>query len=113
MSWVTGGGRAQSRMAQTRTAQSRPDGARARQTMAEGIVAQLGEHRLCKPGVVGSSPIISTRRDERARDASHTVNAAHGVVAEVGSNVSGLTGQRALCRGALCRANGIQLRHAA
>ena len=25
-----------------------------------GAVAQLGEHRLCKPGVVGSSPIIST-----------------------------------------------------
>lgn len=25
-----------------------------------GDVAQLGEHRLCKPGVVGSSPIVST-----------------------------------------------------
>ena len=24
-----------------------------------GAVAQLGEHRLCKPGVVGSSPIRS------------------------------------------------------
>jgi hypothetical protein len=25
-----------------------------------GDVAQLGEHRLCKPGVTGSSPVIST-----------------------------------------------------
>ena len=25
-----------------------------------GAVAQLGEHRLCKPGVVGSIPISST-----------------------------------------------------
>ncbi len=25
-----------------------------------GDVAQLEEHRLCKPGVVGSSPIVST-----------------------------------------------------
>ena len=27
-----------------------------------GDVAQLEEHRLCKPGVVGSSPIVSTVR---------------------------------------------------
>lgn len=26
-----------------------------------GDVAQLGEHRLCKPGVEGSSPFVSTR----------------------------------------------------
>jgi hypothetical protein len=26
----------------------------------QGDVAQLEEHRLCKPGVVGSSPIVST-----------------------------------------------------
>ncbi len=25
-----------------------------------GDVAQLGEHRLCKPGVGGSSPLVST-----------------------------------------------------
>lgn len=25
-----------------------------------GDVAQLAEHRLCKPGVVGSNPIVST-----------------------------------------------------
>ena len=28
---------------------------------AHGDVAQLGEHRLCKPRVVGSSPIVSTK----------------------------------------------------
>ena len=28
---------------------------------AHGDVAQLGEHRLCKPGVEGSSPFVSTR----------------------------------------------------
>ena len=25
-----------------------------------GDVAQLGEHRLCKPGVAGSTPVVST-----------------------------------------------------
>ena len=29
------------------------------QSLHFGAVAQLGEHRLCKPGVVGSSPIRS------------------------------------------------------
>ncbi len=29
------------------------------QSLDFGAVAQLGEHRLCKPGVVGSSPIRS------------------------------------------------------
>ena len=35
-----------------------------------GGVAQLGEHLLCKQGVMGSSPIISTKRsgDGRAPD---------------------------------------------
>ena len=28
-----------------------------------GDVAQLGEHRLCKPGVGGSSPLVSTGRN--------------------------------------------------
>ena len=28
--------------------------------MELGDVAQLGEHRLCKPGVGGSSPLVST-----------------------------------------------------
>ena len=29
-------------------------------TLAHGDVAQLGEHGLCKPGVGGSSPLVST-----------------------------------------------------
>ena len=29
-----------------------------------GDVAQLGEHRLCKPGVGGSSPPISRKENE-------------------------------------------------
>jgi hypothetical protein len=32
-----------------------------------GDVAQLEEHRLCKPGVVGSSPIVSTVMCEGGR----------------------------------------------
>ena len=31
-------------------------------THANGGVAQLGEHLLCKQGVIGSIPIISTSR---------------------------------------------------
>src|SRR5689334_1465930 len=31
-----------------------------------GALAQLGEHRLCKAGVKGSSPLRSTRRKRRA-----------------------------------------------
>ena len=34
---------------------------------AVGGVAQLGEHLLCKQGVVGSNPIVSTKRARRAR----------------------------------------------
>ena len=30
-------------------------------TNSQGDVAQLGEHRLCKAGVRGSSPLVSTR----------------------------------------------------
>ena len=37
----------------------RPSGS-VRGRLNSGDVAQLGEHRLCKPGVVGSSPIVST-----------------------------------------------------
>ncbi len=33
-----------------------------------GDVAQLGEHLLCKQGVAGSNPVISTTREETARD---------------------------------------------
>ncbi len=32
-----------------------------------GAVAQLGEHRLCKPGVAGSIPVRSTSIRNRTR----------------------------------------------
>ena len=31
-------------------------------TRVDGGIAQLGEHLLCKQGVIGSSPIISTKK---------------------------------------------------
>jgi hypothetical protein len=36
-------------------------GLKATPTFSKGAVAQLGEHLLCKQGVVGSIPISSTR----------------------------------------------------
>ena len=33
---------------------------------ARGDVAQLGEHRLCKPEVTGSSPVVSTTQNQEA-----------------------------------------------
>ena len=35
--------------------------------MIYGGVAQLGEHLPCKQGVMGSNPIISTRRSEASQ----------------------------------------------
>ena len=35
------------------------------QLRTDGDVAQLGEHLLCKEGVRGSSPLISTTSDNR------------------------------------------------
>ena len=40
---------------------------------ARGAVAQLGEHLLCKQGVVGSIPISSTTRPRAVGDASSWV----------------------------------------
>ena len=36
-----------------------------RKPIHRGGVAQLGEHLLCKQGVIGSNPFISTRSIER------------------------------------------------
>ena len=36
-------------------------------THANGGVAQLGEHLLCKQGVIGSIPFISTTRKGRGQ----------------------------------------------
>jgi hypothetical protein len=55
------------------------------QASANGAIAQLGEHLLCKQGVVGSIPTGSTipgqATDESFR--SVTANPAHGSVAQV------------------------------
>src|SRR5207247_8841041 len=37
-----------------------------------GDVAQLGEHLLCKQGVAGSNPVISTRRDRPISSEFHS-----------------------------------------
>jgi hypothetical protein len=43
-------------------------GARRSFATGHGAVAQLGEHLLCKQGVVGSSPISSTKDARRERE---------------------------------------------
>jgi hypothetical protein len=95
---------------------------------ASGRVAQLGEHRLCKPGVVGSIPTVSTcelferrnpsrcsgphqkvaqvvtaRRDEhllRGREVRSS-RQAHNLDI-VGSNPTPATERRAWCAGRAC-----------
>ena len=50
-----------------------------------GGVAQLGEHLPCKQGVMGSIPIISTKRTESSptvRETRYTEN-LHGLIAQV------------------------------
>ena len=43
-----------------------------------GGIAQLGEHLLCKQGVIGSIPIISTKG---RKDTDHT-SLKHGLIAQ-------------------------------
>ena len=47
--------------------------------MKHGGVAQLGEHLLCKQGVIGSIPFISTKGE---RDEKHT-SEHYGLIAQV------------------------------
>ena len=51
--------------------------------MGYGGIAQLGEHLLCKQGVSGSNPLISTKGIEEARAESLKGEAKHGLVAQV------------------------------
>ena len=44
-----------------------------------GAVAQLGEHLLCKQGVVGSIPISSTSLDARKGEGTRCVMSAGGM----------------------------------
>ena len=48
-----------------------------------GGVAQLGEHLLCKQGVIGSNPFISTKGPGQ-RPNGRTVLAKHGLIAQGG-----------------------------
>jgi hypothetical protein len=55
-----------------------------------GAVAQLGEHLLCKQGVVGSSPISSTknaRRDANIR-AGHNVRLCSAPIFAIKSSLT-------------------------
>ena len=52
-----------------------------------GGVAQLGEHLLCKQGVIGSIPFISTRarncpEDKGARGRTAASNPRYGLIAQ-------------------------------
>ena len=42
-------------------------------TLQAGAVAQLGEHRLCKPGVTGSRPVSSTSSRQFRRVHQHSL----------------------------------------
>ena len=52
-----------------------------------GGVAQLGEHLLCKQGVIGSIPFISTNSLERVKcvvkGKSDTPKKSYGLIAQV------------------------------
>jgi hypothetical protein len=52
-----------------------------------GDVAQLGERGLCKPEVVGSIPIISTKTTRHGEDGAGTLN-AHSFAAGTSSRCS-------------------------
>jgi hypothetical protein len=41
-----------------------------------GAVAQLGEHRLCKPGVAGSIPVRSTKEAGKFRRSRELIDRA-------------------------------------
>src|SRR5206468_2718768 len=42
-------------------------------SLVGGEVAQLGEHLLCKQGVAGSNPVISTRREDTISSECHSL----------------------------------------
>ena len=46
-----------------------------------GAVAQLGEHRLCKPGVTGSIPVSSTREPGKTGPHRETTKRIAGISA--------------------------------
>jgi hypothetical protein len=53
--------------------------------LIRGGVAQLGEHLLCKQGVRGSTPLISTRETKArgGREGRYPDNRKYGLIAQV------------------------------
>ena len=79
-----------------------------RRRRAPGDVAQLAEHRLCKAGVRGSSPLVSTHR---ATDCDARTDAPPAWCA--GGPLSGADGSRRLRRSRLALAGALLLPFAA
>ena len=55
--------------------------------MVRGDVAQLEEHLLCKQGVVGSSPIISTKRYSYIMDKKDFENLSESELRELKESI--------------------------
>ena len=60
-------GHSQLHLGKTSAVQYLPAHPRSLMLASQGAVAQLGEHCLCKAGVEGSIPFVSTATDRRSR----------------------------------------------
>ncbi len=62
--------------------------------MMQGDVAQLEEHLLCKQGVVGSSPIISTTRYPNNMDKKDLKNLSESELKELKESIDEVLEER-------------------
>ena len=62
--------------------------------MMQGDVAQLEEHLLCKQGVVGSSPIISTKRYPINMDKKDLKNLSESELRELKESINEVLEER-------------------
>tara|TARA_Y100000992_G_scaffold49949_1_gene29348 strand:- start:167 stop:454 length:288 start_codon:yes stop_codon:yes gene_type:complete len=62
--------------------------------MMQGDVAQLEEHLLCKQGVVGSSPIISTTRYPNNMDKKDLKNLSESELRELKESINEVLEER-------------------
>ena len=62
--------------------------------MMQGDVAQLEEHLLCKQGVVGSSPIISTTRYRINMDKKDLKNLSESELRELKASINEVLEER-------------------
>ena len=62
--------------------------------MMRGDVAQLEEHLLCKQGVVGSSPIISTKRYSYIMDKKDFENLSESELRELKESIDEVLEER-------------------